>query len=474
MAQTRLLCERCGKRKKEVEFFKRRDGTRCSLCKQCMTAGIDNRNPNSFLWILKELDVPYVEDVWVAKTNEAYIKDPGSFGSMSVIGPYVRMMNMMQYNQYRYADSRSLNDSRRADRVEASRMARESAARLKQSYMNREMTAEQYKAALLSSGVDRDEFLPEIGGGRPEEVDEASPHDRPDSMRPLDPVDVDLEQPVSLGLDDEEGTGDGGVVDDDAQDVGVTRDDVVPNPLEGAMDAGAGQSEDPGFVPDVVAVTEDNIRQELTEEDIKYLALKWGMSYRPSEWVKMEDIYRQYASEYEMSVDREQVLKNICKVLLKMEQALDVGDVRAYKDLSGAFDTLRKSAKFTEAQNKDEETRDIDSIGELVAFVEQNSGVIPQFDDPIEYPKDKVDFVIADMKHYVDKLVRDDLGLSDTIETYINKVEKSKSDGVQDIIGAGFDDAPDDDGEEDEPRSFQQLLEQEIEQEAFRLSDGDV
>ena len=100
------------------------------------------------------------------------------------------------------------------------------------------------------------------------------------------------------------------------------------------------------FIPDVARIDEAKITESLTEEDIKYLSLKWGLLYKPSEWVKMEELYQKYAADYELSTDREQVLKNICKTDLKMNQALDVGDIKTFKDLQGANDMLRKSGKF--------------------------------------------------------------------------------------------------------------------------------
>ena len=58
----------------------------------------------------------------------------------------------------------------------------------------------------------------------------------------------------------------------------------------------------------------------------------------------METMYKRYANEYELNVDREEVLKKMCKTSLKMDETLDVGDVNGYKSLATVFDQLRKSA----------------------------------------------------------------------------------------------------------------------------------
>lgn len=211
---------------------------------------------------------------------------------------------------------------------------------------------------------------------------------------------------------------------------------------------------------DDVTLSEANVIDSLTKDDIQYLGLKWGTTYKASEWVKMENLYQQYASEYEMSVDREQVLKNICKVSIKMDQALDIGDVKSYKDLSATYDTLRKSARFTDAQKSERKARDIDSIGELVSYVELKGGAIPSDIDPIDEPQDKVDFIIKDMKNYVDNLVKNELGLSSLIESFIKKSEQNRVQSVDDIIQESF--KTDEEIAHDRNESFQEFMLNEI------------
>lgn len=146
----------------------------------------------------------------------------------------------------------------------------------------------------------------------------------------------------------------------------------------------------------------------------------------------METMYSKYAQEYELNVDREEVLKKMCKTSLKMDECLDAGDVNAYKNLATVFDQLRKSGKFTEAQNKDDRQQVLSSIGELVALCEQEGGIIPNLPefDPEQYPQDKIDFSLKDLKAYTRNLAVNELGLGDLIESYIEKLEKSAGDAA--------------------------------------------
>lgn len=181
----------------------------------------------------------------------------------------------------------------------------------------------------------------------------------------------------------------------------------------------------------------------------------------------MEELYSKYAAEYELNADREDILKKICKTSLKMDQALDQSDTNGYKQLATTYDQLRKSGKFTEAQNKEEITREIDSIGELVAFVEREGGIIPEFENNEEYPEDKMDFIIKDLQNYINNLVKNELGLSDLIESYIEKADKQEVMSVEDIVRQGFD--KDDDLTLEEVQEFEEFQASEVEQEAKKL-----
>lgn len=113
----------------------------------------------------------------------------------------------------------------------------------------------------------------------------------------------------------------------------------------------------------------------------------------------------------------------ICKTNLKMNQALDCGDIEGFQKLSKVSESLRKSAKFTAAQNKEEKNDYVDCVGELVAMCERE-GYIPRFETDI--PQDKVDLTLKDMKSYLYKLVTQDLGFGQQIEDALKKIQIQK------------------------------------------------
>ena len=94
-----------------------------------------------------------------------------------------------------------------------------------------------------------------------------------------------------------------------------------------------------------------------------------------------------------------------------------------YQKLSRVYDSLRKSAKFTAAQNKEAKNDFVDSIGEIVIQCEKE-GFIPRFVPDV--PQDKVDITLKDMNNYVKKLVTQDLGFGQQIEDSIKKLQIQK------------------------------------------------
>ena len=159
---------------------------------------------------------------------------------------------------------------------------------------------------------------------------------------------------------------------------------------------------------------------QLTQDDKVYLAMKWGRLYTPDQWVALEKSYEEMRASFDIQdADTINTLILICKTNLKMNESIDNGDIEAYQKLSKVSEGLRKSAKFTAAQNKEAKGDFVDSIGELVRICEKD-GFIPRFATDI--PQDKVDTTLKDMQGYLHKLVTQDLGFGQQIEDSLKKI----------------------------------------------------
>lgn len=334
-----FYCEKCHKTKQEKDFYgsnnleKYPNGGKLKICKQCISMHVDNWNPDTYLWILKECDVPYVPSEWISLMQK-YAKDPNKVTGATILGRYLGKMRLKQYKDYRWADSDFLQELAN-QKIEAT---------MKQSG--------NYTAAEITTAIQEANNL---------ELPERPPENNP------------------------------------APDEMVTINDTF-------------KSED-------TSITDD-----LTEEDLTYLRIKWGKMYKPEEWVQLEKLYNDMMQSYDIqTAGHKDTLKFICKTSLKANQLLDLGDIDGAQKMLKVYDTLMKSGKFTEAQNKAEKGEAIDSISELVLLCEKE-GFIPKY--YVDEPKDKVDRVLQDMKQYTRTLVTEELGLGNMIERAIKQLEE--------------------------------------------------
>lgn len=340
-------CAKCGKMQKDVQFYTYRNGDKTEMCKKCLTLHVDAFNPDTFLWLLEKLDVPYIEEEWNTLRDKAYQKDPTKVNSTSVFGKYLAKMKLVQWNKYHWEDTEKIKQEKeeiRENYLKEHGIEEVDKKALRQQYLNGEITESQYKTLLP---VDPSETLPP------------------------------------------------------SQQPGVGSN---PFPQSNILDG----VETPA--------------SQLTHDDKIALAMKWGVTYTPDQWVKLEKTYTDMTKSFDIQdADTKNTLVVLCKTYLKMNEAIDIGDAETYLKFSRAYDALRKSSKFTAAQNKEEKGDFVDCIGAMVAYCEKEGGRIPRHDLSINH--DIVDVVIKDMKDYTRSLVYQDTALAQQIENYIRKRE---------------------------------------------------
>lgn len=107
--KVKRYCQKCNSTKNEDNFYtsnnreKYPDG-RLNLCKECLTMRVNNWEPDTYMWILQECDVPYVPVEW-NKLLASYAKDPTTVTGMTIIGRYLAKMKLKQYNKFRWKDT---------------------------------------------------------------------------------------------------------------------------------------------------------------------------------------------------------------------------------------------------------------------------------------------------------------------------------------------------------------------------------
>lgn len=341
MAEKTYYCEKCKKTMKADMFYtsnnlqKYPNDGKLHQCKKCLTMHVDNWNADTYLWILQEIDVPYVPEEW-NKLLATYAKDSNKVTGMSIVGRYLSKMKLNQWNKYRWADTEHL-----------------------QAVANKRITE-----AMLQQGHSMSE------------------------------VDETLTQ--------------------------INSNAVVapPPPPPQPVDTWGGPS---AFAQEI----EDSMVAELTDEERRYLCLKWGKTYRPDEWIRLEELYEQMVNSYDIQQAGDiNTLKLACKSSLKANQLLDLGDIDGAQKAGKMYDSFMKAGKWTAAQNKTAENELIDSVGELVALCERD-GFIPKYFT--DNPKDKADRVLQDMQKYTKDLIENESGLSVMMERAVTQIEEEEA-----------------------------------------------
>lgn len=348
MADTdQIFCEKCHRTMAAKEFYgsnnltKYADG-KIHICKKCLTMHVDNWDPDTYLWILQECDVPYIPDVWNKKLAQ-YGQDKSKVTGVTILGRYLSSMKIKQYKDYRWKDTEYLQEV--ADKKTTEAMKRQG-----------------FSAAEIDQVLQQDRFVLPEG---------------------------ELSEPEYAAVPTAQST----------------------EPVEDYFDR---DNED------------ESITDELTDDDRRFLRLKWGKAYKPEEWIRLEQLYQEMTQSYDIQgAGHEDVLKLVCKTSLKANQLLDIGDVDGAQKMIKMYDSLMKSGKFTAAQNKAENGEFLDSISEFVVLCEKE-GFIPRY--YVDGPKDKVDETIADLKGYTHSLVVEEMNLGNLIENAVKQmaIEEAK------------------------------------------------
>lgn len=115
-------CEKCGKMMDDTQFYTSKniekyppDG-KMSTCKKCLTMHVDNWDPETYKWILQEIDVPYIKEEWDALL-ERYGKDPKKITGLTIIGRYLSKMKLKQWNKYTWADTEQLEQRSKQEKT---------------------------------------------------------------------------------------------------------------------------------------------------------------------------------------------------------------------------------------------------------------------------------------------------------------------------------------------------------------------
>jgi hypothetical protein len=173
----------------------------------------------------------------------------------------------------------------------------------------------------------------------------------------------------------------------------------------------------------------------------KEIIEKWGSSgYTKEDYMKLEKFYEDMKRSYEVeTASHIDYLKKICKVSLKMEKAIDEGNIDHFKKLSDAYDKLMHSAKFTAVQRSAaDRTGGLNTFSEFFELIERE-GFIPRFHT--DEPNDIVDLTINNLKEYTRNLVLGDPNISKMLDEAMKRQDEKENYEINDEEDLGDYDA---------------------------------
>ena len=112
-------CSKCNRTMNVDNFYQSKNEEKypdkyLNICKKCITMHVNNWEPDTYLWILQECDVPYIPDEWNSLLAK-YGKDKTKLTGATILGRYLSKMKLKQYKEYRWKDTdflRELNNNK--------------------------------------------------------------------------------------------------------------------------------------------------------------------------------------------------------------------------------------------------------------------------------------------------------------------------------------------------------------------------
>ena len=106
----------------EKEFYTSRnlekypDGGKLNQCKKCITMHVDNWDPETYKWILQEIDVPYVKEWWDSILEKNAVEGKKITG-MTILGKYLSKMKLKQWNDKHWDDGPKIEEQLLQEKV---------------------------------------------------------------------------------------------------------------------------------------------------------------------------------------------------------------------------------------------------------------------------------------------------------------------------------------------------------------------
>lgn len=157
----------------------------------------------------------------------------------------------------------------------------------------------------------------------------------------------------------------------------------------------------------------------IKNEEIRKLKQKWGSNYDEEDLEYLENLHQGLLNTQNIvgALNEDQALK-LCKISLIIEEKIRASE-DFDKDLR-AYDALSKLANLTPKVVKD--ANEFNSTGEVFAYLEKKGWINKYYDNAI---RDEADFVLKDIKLWLQYLYVNETGIAEEIEQRISQLKEA-------------------------------------------------
>lgn len=409
-------CVICGRLRRSEWFFACKHPTEeyptghLLICKDCLLDNFDYADPNTFMNVIKALDVPWIPYIYRNCCDRC---SQSSKNPRSILGRYVGQLKLEQYKNLTLADSKE----------------------------------QQY---FLEPDAPFDD--PEQYPGINTPLGEASPYPSMDISQPLDlPPRNCFKVPVrhmrgarttvdgtvltegtvqlankagTLVTDDEIRNGSfanfastytahtkapkewSHPVEETAAPVPVDPataaiSAIAAPPAEGITDPSQGL---PQYSSPMSALNGPLASVAITQDEDLYLKGKWGLGYTRVQYLTLEKSYLDLLQDFDIrTTSQKDYLRKLCSASLRYDESLSASNSDEAAKWGRIYSSLSKESGLQPVQGNETQDEYLDAVGTLVKMAEDNDDFIPKWDTT--EPRDKLDIILKDYKLFIKRLV---------------------------------------------------------------------
>lgn len=159
--------------------------------------------------------------------------------------------------------------------------------------------------------------------------------------------------------------------------------------------------------------------EELKSVYMNKMRIDWKMEGSFQKFLALENYYDNMLSSRVIKTEAEKdVLRKVCKIAYAADEAIEIGEPKAIKELTKVYMDMLKQADLLD--NETARKNEIDCVGRLFEHMEK-SGWMPEFYDDKE--KDIVDETIQDIQKTNRRLILGEESIGDTVEAKMRKAK---------------------------------------------------